>query len=137
MSLTTEVRWLAYTALLAGSLWMPFVVGANITDFPGKREQFVRPPDHQKMAAWVHRSFRAHANLLEQFLPFAVIVLVGAGGGVSNGITRFCAVAFFWVRLLHAIGFITGMARLPLRPMLYFSGWLLTLTYAWQVLQAT
>jgi hypothetical protein len=34
----------------------------------------------------------------------------------------------------HAVGMISGLARLPLRPLLYFSGWLVMLAFAWQVL---
>lgn len=134
--MTTELRWLLFTALLAGIVWVPYVVGVNITDFPGKSELFVRPPDHQGMRPWVHRSFRAQANLIEQLVPFAIVVLVGHAAGVSNGVTRFCAIAFFVVRVLHAIGYISGLARAPIRPMLYVSGLLLVLIHASQILMA-
>jgi hypothetical protein len=42
--MTVELKWLIYTALLAGSLWIPFIVGVNTTDFPGKAQLFIRPP---------------------------------------------------------------------------------------------
>jgi hypothetical protein len=57
--MTLELKWLIYTALLAGSLWIPFIVGVNTTDFPGKAQLFIRPPDHGQMKPWVHRSLRA------------------------------------------------------------------------------
>jgi hypothetical protein len=41
---------------------------------------------------------------------------------------------FFWLRVAHAIGMISGLARLPLRPMIYFAGWVAMLIFAWQVL---
>jgi uncharacterized MAPEG superfamily protein len=132
--MTPELKWLMYTGLLAGSLWIPFIVGVNITDFPGKEGQFVRPPDHSHMKPWVHRSLRAHQNLLEQLVPFAIVVLVGAASGVSTPTTVACSVAFFWLRIAHAIGMISGLARLPLRPMIYFSGWIAMIVFAWQVL---
>ena len=132
--MSTELRWLAYTALLAGSLWIPFIVGVNVTDFPGKDQLFSRPPDPSGMKAWVHRALRAHQNLLEQLLPFAVIVLIGAVTAVSTPITAACAVIFFWLRVTHVVVMITGVTRVPLRPMLYFAGWVTTLVYAWQVL---
>lgn len=131
--MTTELAWLTYTALLAGSMWIPFVVGVNVTDFEGKSEQFLRPPDHRKMAPWVHRSFRAQQNLLEQLVPFAVVVLVGAVSDVSTPVTVACSIIFFWIRVVHAVGMITGLARLPLRPIIYLSGWIVLLVYAWQV----
>jgi uncharacterized MAPEG superfamily protein len=132
--MTTELRWLIYTALLAGSLWIPFIVGVNTTNFPGKDQLFIRPPDHSTMPPWVHRSLRAHQNLLEQLLPFSIIVLIGAIAGVSTPVTVACAIIFFWLRVAHAVGMICGLARFPLRPLLYFSGWIVMLVFAWQVL---
>jgi hypothetical protein len=29
---------------------------------------------------------------------------------------------------------ISGLARLPLRPMIYFAGWIVRLVFAWQVM---
>jgi uncharacterized MAPEG superfamily protein len=135
--MTPELTWLTYTALLIGSLWIPYVVGVNTTDFPGKSRQFIRPPNHSEMRLWVHRSFRAHQNGLEQFVPFAAIVLVAAVSHVSTPVTIACSIAFFWLRIAHAIGMISGLARFPIRPMIYFAGWVLMLVFAWQVLFRT
>jgi len=132
--MTVELKWLTYTALLAGSLWIPFIVGVNTTDFPGKAQLFIRPPDHGQMKPWVHRSLRAHQNLLEQFVPFAIIVLVGAVTQVSTPVTVVCSITFFWLRVAHAIGMISGLARSPLRPMIYVAAWIVTVVFAWQVL---
>jgi uncharacterized MAPEG superfamily protein len=132
--MTHELRWLCYTAILAASLWIPYIVGINVTDFEGKNELFIRPPDHSKMRPWVHRSLRAHQNLLEQLLPFSAIVLIGAVAGVSTPVMGTCAAIFFWLRVAHAAGMVSGSARLPIRPMIYFSGWIVTVLYAWQVL---
>jgi uncharacterized MAPEG superfamily protein len=131
---TPELKWLMYTALLAGSLWIPFIIGVNTADFPGKEQLFVRPPDPGQMKPWVHRSLRAHQNLLEQLLPFSIVVLIGAMSRVSTSITVACSITFFWLRVAHAIGMITGFARLPLRPMIYLGGWVAMLILAWQIL---
>ncbi|HTC43504.1 MAG TPA: MAPEG family protein [Steroidobacteraceae bacterium] len=133
--MTAELKWLVYTALLAGSLWIPYIIGVNITDFAGKRQQFVRPPDPSQMKPWVHRSLRAHQNLLEQLLPFSIVVLAGAVSRVSTSITIACSITFFWLRVAHAVGMISGLARLPLRPLIYFVGWIVMLIFAWQVLR--
>ena len=132
--MTPELKWLVYTALFAGSLWIPYVVGVNLTDFPGKPQQFVRPPDHSQMRPWVHRSLRAHQNLLEQLLPFAIVVMVGAVSHISTPVTVACAVIFFWLRVAHAAVMISGRAAFPIRPMIYFAGWIVTLLFAWQLL---
>jgi uncharacterized MAPEG superfamily protein len=88
----------------------------------------------RQMKPWVHRSLRAHQNLLEQLLPFAIVVLVGAISRVSTAITIACSITFFWLRVAHAIGMISGLARLPLRPMIYVAGWIVMLVFAWQVM---
>ena len=129
----TELTWLMITALFAGSLWIPYIVGINTTQFEGKTEIFVRPPDTAKMPAWVHRSLRAHQNVLEQLLPFAIVVLVGATLKVSTPVTVWCAIAFFWLRVVHAGVMIAGISRPPLRPMIYLAAWIVMFVMAWQI----
>jgi uncharacterized MAPEG superfamily protein len=131
--MTTEFTWLLLTALLAASLWIPYIVGINASTFEGKDTIFERPPDQSKMPAWVQRSYRAHLNLLEQFVPFAVIVLMAHILKVSTPVTQWCVILFFWLRVAHAIGMISGKARLPVRPLIYLSGWIVTLVLAWTV----
>jgi uncharacterized MAPEG superfamily protein len=105
----------------------------NTTDFPGKSQQFIRPLDHNNMKAWVHRSFRAHPNGLEQLVPFAAIVLGATVSHVSDPVTIMCFSAFFWLRVTHAAGVISGLARFPLRPMICAAGWVLMLVLIRQI----
>ncbi|MEM1065088.1 MAG: MAPEG family protein [Pseudomonadota bacterium] len=130
--MTTELFYLLMTALLAASLWIPFIVGVNV-----QREKdlsdFTRPPDLADLPAWIHRANRAHLNLLEQMLPFAVIVLVAHTLGVSTSVTIWASVAFFWLRVAHAAGMISGLARFPARPIIFTAGWLCILAIGWQV----
>ena len=135
--MTTELFWLMLTAILASSLWIPFVVGVNTTPYDepeGAPDFFIRPPDHARMVPWVHRAFRAHANLIEQFVPFAVIVLIGHLLRVSTPVTAWCAIIFFWLRVVHAIGMISGTARMPVRPLVFTAGWMVTMVMAWAVM---
>jgi uncharacterized MAPEG superfamily protein len=132
--MTTELFYLLLTSVLASSLWIPYIVGVNTTTYAGQDESFTRPPDHRNMVPWIHRAFRAHQNLLEQFVPFAAIVLIGHSLGVSTTITQWCAILFFVLRLLHAVGMISGITKFPLRPVIFTAGWVVTLVYAWQVL---
>jgi uncharacterized MAPEG superfamily protein len=131
--MTPEPTWLMLTAILAASLWIPYIVGINVSNFEGKETIFERPPDQSKMPAWVQRSYRAHLNLLEQFLPFAVIVLIAHMLKVSTSVTQWCVIVFFWLRVAHAVGMISGTARLPVRPLIYVAGWVATLVMAWSV----
>ena len=132
--MTIELTWLVYTAILAGSLWIPYIVGVNITEFEGKGMLFVRPPDNSRMQAWVHRSFRAHLNLLEQLVPFSLVVISAAIAKVSTPVTIGCVILFFWLRVAHAVVMISGFSRFPLRSLIYVAGWITTLVFAWQTL---
>ncbi|MEM1317021.1 MAG: MAPEG family protein [Pseudomonadota bacterium] len=106
--MSTELTCTLLTALLAAGLWIPYVVGVNTNEFEGQADSFVRPPDQRLMPAWVHRAHRAHLNLLEQFLPFAIIVMIGHVAGATSAWFGYLAIAFFALRCLHAVGMISG-----------------------------
>lgn len=132
--MSTELLCLMLTAIIAASLWIPFIVGVNITPAAeGAASPFIVPPDPLKMKPWIARSYRAHQNLLEQFLPFAVVVIIAHMLGVSTTITKWACIMFVGLRVAHAIGMITGTARLPLRPLIFTSGYICILILAWQV----
>ncbi len=123
--MTPELTWLTLTALLAASLWIPFIIGVNTEQ--ADYSDFTRPPDHTQMRPWVHRAFRAHQNLLETLIPFAAVVLIAHVAGVSGTVTVWATIAFFWLRVLHAWGMIAGWARFPIRPIIFTASWLCTL----------
>jgi uncharacterized MAPEG superfamily protein len=138
--MTSELFWLLLTATLATSLWIPFVVGVNTQPYEGEdsaEDFFVRPPNHNRMVPWVHRAYRAHQNLIEQFVPFAAIVIIGHLLKVSTPVTAWCAAIFFWLRIAHAVGMISGKARMPLRPIIFTTGWIVTMVMVWEVMRGT
>lgn len=138
--MTAELFWLMLTAILAASLWIPFVVGVNTQPYKDEDNAgdfFVRPPDHNRMVPWVHRAFRAHQNLIEQFVPFAAIVIIGHMVKVSTPVTVGCAIMFFWLRVAHAIGMITSWAKMPTRPIIFTLGWIVTMVMAWEVMRGS
>jgi len=132
--MTTELTFLTLTAVLAGSLWVPYIIGVNTTSVPALAEN--RPHDPSELVPWVHRAFRAHLNLLEQFLPFAVLVLVAHIAGISGPVTILATGAFFGLRLAHAIWMIGGFPVLPVRPLVFTAGWLCILALAGAILTA-
>lgn len=131
--MTTELLVLTLTSVLLASLWIPYIVGVNMQKGDSS-DAFERPADLREMPAWVHRAHRAHLNLLEQFAPFAALVILTHVLGVSNSITGWAVVAFLSVRVLHAVGMISGVAKFPARPMIFLIGWISILVLAWQVL---
>ncbi|MEH6645082.1 MAPEG family protein [Sulfitobacter sp.] len=85
---------------------------------------FVRISNPALHRPWVQRAYRAHLNLLEQTMPFAVLVLLVDRLDGFTALTYWTAIAFFWLRVAHAVGYIIGTARLPLRPLIFLGGWL-------------
>jgi uncharacterized MAPEG superfamily protein len=62
-----------------------------------------------EMTGWAGRAARAHRNMLESLILFAVLVLVAHIVGVRNGMTLLGAQLFFWGRVAHAIIYIAGI----------------------------
>lgn len=133
--MTPELVWLTLSALLAASLWIPYIVGINTE--PAHEDAagaFRRPPDLRDMRPWVHRAWRAHQNLLETLIPFAAVVLIAHLAEVSTAVTLWATVAFFWLRVLHAAGMISGLAGFPVRPIIFTASWLCTIAIGVQLL---
>ena len=80
------------------------------------------------------RGLRAHHNLLENLLPFAIVVLVAKFTGISNFVTVFGAVLFLIARLVHAITYCAGISTAGIRSIAYFAGVIATLCVASQLL---
>lgn len=68
-----------------------------------------RPLD---VAPWVGRAERAHANLIENLAPFAILVLVAHVAGKANDTTALGATLFFWGRVAHAAVYVAGIPYL-------------------------
>ena len=125
--MTSELLALSIIAIFAASMWLPFIVGVNTSE-PGSEadkqsQDFSRPADPALQRPWVHRAYRAHLNLLEQGMPFAVLVLIAHAVGVSSTVTIWSAWIFVALRLAHAAGMITGLTGLPARPIIFTAGW--------------
>ncbi|TFL16237.1 MAPEG family protein [Jannaschia formosa] len=137
--MTPELWWMTWTAILAGSLWIPYIVGVNTAsdgNLPEGWDPFTRPGDPLRHRPWVARAWRAHLNLLEQFLPMLALVLIAHAAGVSTVVTAWATGIFFGLRIAHAVGMITGWARMPLRPLIFTAGWLCILAVAGAILLA-
>ncbi len=65
-------------------------------------------PEDAPLPAWVQRADRAHLNLMENLIPFAIIV-AGTVFGVSNETTQLGAEIFVVARLVQATVHILGI----------------------------
>ena len=134
--MTPELTFLALTAALAATLWVPVVIGVASDPQTDVRTITERPPDLYKYPAWVQRAFRAHMNLLEQFLPFAVLVVIAHMMGVSTPVTVWACGIFFVARLVHAAGMIPDVLKMPWRPLVFSVGYICVLALLVEILRA-
>jgi uncharacterized MAPEG superfamily protein len=140
MDFPTELGILTYLMILAASLWIPQIVGQaglKPEDLPDDApDGFTRIHNMHLMPAWIGRAHRAHLNLLEQAFPFAVLVLIIDRLDGFTALTYWTAIAFFWLRIAHAIGMISGRALMPVRPMIFTAGFVCNLIMAFAVFAA-
>ena len=105
--MTLELMYLVWSAALTFVLVLIAVSGATLQvglpTLAGNRENL---PD---MESWAGRAQRAHRNMLESLVLFAILVLVAKAAGVSNAMTVLGAQLFFWGRVAHAVLYIAGI----------------------------
>ena len=83
------------------------VIGATLQvglpALAGNREGL--PP----VTGWAGRAQRAHRNMLENLVLFAVLVLIAVVTNKANAATLFGAQVFVWARLAYAAIYILGI----------------------------
>ena len=130
--MTTELRYLAYTALLTAALWIPYIVCQVQTNGPLTPENYVDPTP-RATPLWGQRAHRVYLNAVESFAPFAALVLIAHVAGKENGMTSFWAMSYFWVRVIHAIVY---FAAIPyIRTVAFTLGFVAVCGLFWQVLR--
>jgi len=106
--MTTDLKYLAYTAMLTASLWIPYVTAQSMTNGVLKPVNY-RDPTQRPMPLWGKRADRTYLNAVEAFAPFAALVITAQLTGKANAMTAFWATCFFWLRLTHAIVYLLGI----------------------------
>ena len=100
--MSPELKYLALTALLTASLWIPYVVAQVVTNGPLKPPNYVDPTP-RPLPLWGQRANRLYINAVETFAPFAAIVILVQLAGKNDSMTAFWTMSYFWLRLAHAI----------------------------------
>ena len=105
--MTPELMYLVWSAALTLGLAVIAVSGATLDvglpRLAGNREGM------SELSGWAGRAARAHRNMLENLVLFAILVLVARAVNVSNAMTLLGAQLFFWSRVAHAIIYIAGI----------------------------
>jgi uncharacterized MAPEG superfamily protein len=98
-------------------------------------EESYRTPPTSELPDWVKRANRAHVNAVENFAPFAAVVLTAQIMGLSTATTVLCAEIYFYARLAHAIVHISGFGKFKARTLLFSIAWAAFIAYAIVVLK--
>jgi uncharacterized MAPEG superfamily protein len=106
--MSTDLKYLALTAMLTASLWIPYVVSQVMTN------GFLQPPNYvdpaqRPVPLWGQRADRVYMNAVETFAPFAALVIVIQLTGKADTMTAFWAQSFFWLRVAHAVVYWAGI----------------------------
>jgi uncharacterized MAPEG superfamily protein len=130
--MSTDLKYLALTAILTATLWIPYVVAQVKTNGPLKPENYIDPTP-RPLPDWGKRANRTYVNAVETFAPFAALVIVAHLAGKANAMTAFWATCYFWLRLAHAVVFLLG---LPLvRTVLFTLGYIAVAGIFWEVIK--
>ena len=118
MRMTPELFYLLWSVALTVVLVLVATLGATqqvgLPTLAGNRENL------PEMTGWAGRAERAHRNMLESLVLFAILVLAARALNISNGMTVLGAQLFFWGRVAHAALYIAGI------PWLRTAAWLLS-----------
>ncbi len=116
---------LASAALMLG---LPMIYGPGFIKALGPEKMVGNRENMPAVEGWFARAKRAHANLGENLLPFAAVVLIAHVAGVHNGWTQGGAVLFLVARIVHVVAYIAGVG-IP-RTLAYVAGVVGTLIIA-------
>ena len=130
--MTTDLSYLAYTAMLTASLWVPYIVCQVMTNGPLARGNYVDPAP-RPVPLWGERAHRAYLNAIECFAPFAALVIVAHLAGKANGMTAIWAMSFFWLRVLHCVVYWFGVPFV--RTVVFTLGYVAVAGIFWEVVK--
>jgi uncharacterized MAPEG superfamily protein len=130
--MSTELKYLAYTAILTAALWIPYVA-AQV-----KTNGFLTPgnyldPTPRPVPLWGKRADRAYLNAVEVFAPFAALVIIAQLSGKANAVTAFWAMSFFWLRLTHAVVYLIGIPYI--RTLVFVLGFVAVAGIFWEIVK--
>jgi uncharacterized MAPEG superfamily protein len=106
--MTRELFWLTLTVILAGVMWIPYVL--NRCQIRGLGGAMANPTRNDKPhAEWANRLMFAHDNAVENLIIFAPLVLILNAADYSSKMTVLACAVYFWSRVAHLIVYTMGI----------------------------
>ena len=127
--MSTDLKYLALTAILTASLWIPYIACQVMTNGNLTPKNYLDPTP-RPVPPWGRRADRAYGNAVECFAPFAALVIAVHLAGKANATTAFWAMAFFWLRLAHAVIYLLGIPYL--RTLMFTLGYVAVVGIFWE-----
>ena len=129
--MNTDLKYLAFTAIMTGSLWIPYIAAQVMLNGFLRPENYVDPAQ-RSVPLWAKRADRVYLNAVEAFAPFAALVIVAQLAGKANAMTAFWATWFFWMRAIHAAVY---FAAIPyVRTVVFTLGFVAVVGIFWEVI---
>jgi uncharacterized MAPEG superfamily protein len=130
--MTADLQFLAYTGFLTACLWIPYVIAQVMTN------GFLAPanyldPTPRPLPPWGKRADRTYLNAVETFAPFAALVLIAHATGRADAMTAFWSMAFFWLRVAHAVVYLLGWPYI--RTIVFVLGWAAIAGLFWEIVK--
>jgi len=130
--MTTDLKYLVFTAMLTAALWIPYIVCQVMTNGALAAENYVDPAP-RPVPLWGKRADRAYLNAVEVFAPFAALVIVAHIAGKADAMTAFWSMCFFWLRLAHAA--VYWLAVPYVRTLIFTLGFVCIAGIFWEVVK--
>lgn len=105
--MTVDLQYLTWSVALCGVLWFLYIP-ARISAW-GLLEAVGYPESPAAVPKWAQRAQNAHANMVENLVPFAALVVVAHLTQAASAETALGAALFFWARLVHAVAYTAGI----------------------------
>ena len=102
-----EIKLLVWTTALAAAQTVVALLG-TISQI-GMPRAIGNRQDMPALTGWADRANRAHRNLLESLVLFAILVLSAQATGKLNATTALGAELFFYARVAYALVYIAGI----------------------------
>ena len=130
--MSADLKYLAFTAILTASLWIPYIVCQVMTNGNLTPQNYLDPTP-RPVPLWGKRADRVYINAVESFAPFAALVIVAHLAGKANSMTAFWAMSFFWLRLAHAVVYLLGLPYL--RTLIFTLGYVAVIGIFWELIK--
>lgn len=127
--MTTDLTMLAWTAGFTAILWIPYIV-ARIQTY-GAPRTLAYTADSEPLPPWAEKAKKAHYNAVENLAPFAALVLVAQAAGAANSTTATASVVYFWARVAHYFGAISGVPYV--RTLTFTIGWIAIMVIFYEI----